>query len=261
MNHKNNLTLRKLEMTSDDLKGLLDLQNKIIEGLHPDEQHFILHRTVDDFSKALKSDYMYVFGLFDGDRMVAQSILSLPGNDVEREIAEFGQEYQNSDIAVFKAVLVDPEYRGKGLMKKMLNIRECVAVEHGRKLAITQIAADNPASWINAIQYGMKITKVGLDPNDQAEVVYLQKSLNGEPELPLNHGKIYDLHLGQNVHKNVPMLFNKMVRLSETGMVGISWDKKKNAIRFVERESFSNTKALKKVQEFSSVYDKGQRDV
>lgn len=73
-------------MTTKDLRALLDLQDKIFADLRPDEQHFILHRTVEDFTKALSSDYMHVFGLFDSDRMVSQSILSLPKDDVNREI-------------------------------------------------------------------------------------------------------------------------------------------------------------------------------
>ena len=83
------LTLKKLEMTAEDLKALIDLQDKIIAGFKPDEQHFILHRTIDDFSNALKSDHMYVFGLYDKDRLVSQSILSLPGDNHRRDMEEF----------------------------------------------------------------------------------------------------------------------------------------------------------------------------
>ncbi|MBQ8661009.1 MAG: GNAT family N-acetyltransferase [Alphaproteobacteria bacterium] len=224
-----NLTLKKLEMNTADLRSLLDLQDKIIAGFKPDEQHFILHRTIDDFSNALKSDHMYVFGLYDGDRLVSQSILSLPGDRDTRDLPEFAGEYKNSELAVFKAVLVDPEYRGRGLMKQMLKIREQVAAEHGRKIAITQIAADNPASWVNAIQYGMQITKVGFDPEDNAKVIYLQKRLDGKAPIP-SEQNAYRLSLGSDVHKNVPALFNKMMKLSAAGMIGSAWDKQNNQI-------------------------------
>ena len=224
------LMLKKLEMNTTDLRSLLDLQDKIIAGFKPDEQHFILHRTIDDFSNALKSNHMYVFGLYDGERLVSQSILSLPNDDDTREIPEYAAEYKNSELAVFKAVLVDPEYRGRGLMKQMLRIREEVAAQHGRKIAITQIAADNPASWVNAIQYGMRITKVGYDPEDNAKVIYLQKHLDNKKIQPLEEKKAYRLSLGSDVHKNVPALFNKMMSLSESGMIGTTWDKQNNQI-------------------------------
>ena len=230
------LTLKKLEMTSEDLKSLIDLQDKIIAGFKPDEQHFILHRTIDDFSNALKSDYMYVFGLYHKDRLVSQSILSLPNDHNKRDLPEFANQYKNSELAIYKAVLVDPEYRGHGLMKKMLKIREQVAMEHGRKLAITQIAADNPASWVNAIQYGMQIAKVGFDPEDDAKVIYLQKQLSTQQQKFIPQS-VFRLSLGSDVHKNIPALFNKMIKLSEDGYMGVTWDKSNNQIIWYKPEN------------------------
>lgn len=241
-NNQHALTLKKLEMNTADLRSLLDLQDKIIAGFKPDEQHFILHRTIDDFSNALKSDHMYVFGLYDGDRLVSQSILSLPGDHDTRELSEYASDYKNSELAVYKAVLVDPEYRGRGLMKQMLRIREQVAAEHGRKIAITQIAADNPASWVNAIQYGMQITKVGYDPEDGAKVIYLQKNLEARPGASHPQTQGYSLSLGSDVHKNVPALFNKMMKLSEEGMIGTTWDKQTNSIIWYPSAGVSQNK-------------------
>ncbi len=229
------LVLKKLDIT--DLKSLIDLQDKIIAGFKPDEQHFILHRTANDFLKALESDSTYVFGLFDGERLVSQSILSLPKDGEERELSEFAGELKNSELAIYKAVLVDPEYRGNGLMKRMLRIREDTAIMNGRHTAITQIAADNPASWVNAIQYGMQITKVGYDPEDNAEVIYLQKRLDGKIDPKLNMDKSFSMSLGKDVHKQVPILFNKMQELSKRGMVGTAWNSETNSIIWNPREN------------------------
>lgn len=211
------LTLKKLDIT--DLKNLIDLQDKIVADLKPDEQHFILHRTASDFLNALESPSMYVFGLYDKKKLVSQSILSLPKNGEKREISEFLSNIPNSELAVYKAVLVDPEYRGRGLMKRMLRTREDAAILNNRRIAITQIAADNPASWVNALRYGMQITKVGFDPEDQAEVIYLQKRLDGIIEPKLNMEQKYAMTLGTNIHRQVPILFNKMQKLSSEGWV------------------------------------------
>lgn len=211
------LTLKKLDIT--DLKSLIDLQDKIVADLKPDEQHFILHRTASDFLNALESPSMYVFGLYDGKKLVSQSILSLPQNNEKREIAEFLSDIPNDELAVYKAVLVDPEYRGRGLMKRMLRTREEAAIFNNRRIAITQIAADNPASWVNALRYGMQITKVGFDPEDNAEVIYLQKRLDGKVEPRLNTEQQYAMTLGANIHRQVPILFNKMQKLSADGWV------------------------------------------
>jgi len=212
------LTLKKLDIT--DLKSLIDLQDKIISGFKEDEQHFILHRTASDFLNALKSDSMFVFGLYDGEQLVSQSILSLPKDNETREIPEFLSDVPNSKLAVYKAVLVDPKYRGRGLMKRMLRIREETSIINGREIAISQIAADNPASWINALKYGMQITKVGYDPDDNAKVIYLQKRLDGNDSLKVNFNKTYALPLGKNIHNQIPILFNKLQKLSNEGWVG-----------------------------------------
>lgn len=212
------LTLKKLDIT--DLKSLIDLQDKIISGFKEDEQHFILHRTASDFLNALESDSMFVFGLYDGQQLVSQSILSLPKDNEIREIPEFLDDVPNSKLAVYKAVLVDPKYRGRGLMKRMLRIREETSIINGREIAISQIAADNPASWINALRYGMQITKVGYDPDDNAKVIYLQKRLNGKDFLKVDLNKTYALSLGKNIHNQIPVLFNKLQKLSNEGWIG-----------------------------------------
>lgn len=242
----NELTLKKLDIT--DLKNLIDLQDKIIKDLKPDEQHFILHRTAEDFLKALKNDSTYVFGLYDGERLVSQSILSLPKDNEKREMPEFADEYKNSELAIFKAVLVDPKYRGHGLMKQMLKIRESMAIMNDRTVAITQIAADNPASWVNAIQYGMKISKVDFDPEDDAKVIYLQKRLDNKVDPKLNTNDTFQLNLGNDVHKNVPALFNKMLELSKLGYIGTSWDKENKNILWLKKEN-QEIKETSKIQQ------------
>src|SRR5574344_2122738 len=238
-----NLILKKLDIT--DLKNLIDLQDKIIAGFHPDEQHFILHRTAEDFIKALKSETTFVFGLYDNDKLVSQSILALPKDNEKRELSEFLSDKKNSELAIYKAVLVAPEYRGQGLMKRMLQIREDMARFNGRNIAITQIAADNPASWVNEIQYGMQITKIGYDPEDNAQVIYLQKSLDTKGEKRINYFNPYKMSLGKDVHKRVPILFNKMQELSAQGLVGTSWDKETNSIIWFQ-EMKEDRKAQKK---------------
>lgn len=243
--NKNELVLKKLDIT--DLKSLIDLQDKIIAGFKPDEQHFILHRTASDFLNALESPSTYVFGLYDGNRLVSQSILSLPKDNENREISEFLSENLNSELAVYKAVLVDPQYRGRGLMKRMLRTREEAAILNGRTIAITQIAADNPASWINALQYGMQITKVGYDPEDNAKVIYLQKRLDGRTEPKLNMDKEYALLLGKDIHHQVPILFNKMQKLFEEGWVATDLKLEKNEFKLIwHPKQPGNTQSLRR---------------
>ena len=49
--NKKQLTVKKLDI--NNLADVMKLQEKIISGLHPDEQHFILHSTAEDYMKSL----------------------------------------------------------------------------------------------------------------------------------------------------------------------------------------------------------------
>ncbi len=244
------LILKKLDIT--DLKSLINLQDKIISDLKPDEQHFILHRTASDFLNALESPSMCVFGLYDQARLVSQSILSLPQDHEKREISEFLSDVPNSELAVYKAVLVDPEYRGRGLMKRMLRAREDAAILNGRSVAITQIAADNPASWVNALRYGMQITKVGLDPDDHAQVIYLQKRLDGKKEPQLDMQQQFAMPLGENIHRQVPILFNKMQKFSADGWIATELVLEQDNFKLIWHPLISSLSATKSFEKKNS---------
>ena len=135
----------------EHLSGVMELQNKIIANLQEDEKHFILKRSAAEFLKALDGENVYMLGIFDGDKLVAQSMFEFPENVGKRELAEFAPEIDCDDLVIYKATLVDPSYRGRGLMQELLRLREQKAKIEGKKTAISQIAIDNPASWINAI--------------------------------------------------------------------------------------------------------------
>ena len=160
------LTVKKLNI--ENLADVMKLQQKIIGNLHPDEQHFILHRTAEDYMKSLDGRSSNMLGVFDGETLIAQTVYSLPHNGESRDMPEFKPEIENKDLVLYEAILVDPVYRGSSLMKRMLEYIENNALDSGRTHAIIQIAVDNPASWINALHHGMSITKVDLDPADGA---------------------------------------------------------------------------------------------
>ena len=151
--NKKQLTVKKLDI--NNLADVMKLQEKIISGLHPDEQHFILHRTAEDYMKSLNGKSSNMLGVFDGDTLIAQTVYSLPLNGETRDMPEFKPEIENKDLVLYEAILVDPAYRGSSLMKRMLEYIESHAIDNGRTHAIIQIAVDNPASWINALHHGM----------------------------------------------------------------------------------------------------------
>lgn len=139
-------TFNRKKLDGSNLQDVMNLQQKIISGLHPDEQHFILHRTEADYMKSLNGQSSNMLGVFDGDELIAQTVYGMPHNGEERDMPEFRPDLPNEDLVLYEAILVDPAYRGSSLMKRMLEYIEGHAIDNGRKHAIIQIAVDNPAA-------------------------------------------------------------------------------------------------------------------
>ena len=230
----NNLKIKDLNI--EHLADVLKLQDKIIAGFHEDEKHFILKRSVEDFIKALDSENTHMIGVFDGDKLIAQSIFEFPQDNQKRDLEEFAGDIPNSDLVIYKATLVDKDYRGMGLMKSLLEYREMKAIQAGKKVAINQIAVDNPASWINALKNGMTIRKVDNDPEDDAKVLYLQKEFDEKQQIPLLKDSEFAMYIGKDIHKEIPALFNKMRYFVAKGYRGVKLDKSTNSIVWAKPE-------------------------
>ena len=217
------------ELNIEHLAAVMTLQDKIIAHLHPDEKHFILKRSAADFIKALDSEDTHMLGVFDGDKLIAQSMFDFPKDGNGRDYQEFADDVPNSNLVIYKATLVDVDYRGQGLMQELLSYREAKAKAAGKTTAVSQIAADNPASWINALKNGMSIRKVDNDPEDHAEVLYMRKDFN-KPQVSAAVGETFVMYIGQNIHKEIPALFNKMRYLTAKGYQGIAIQRQNNSI-------------------------------
>ena len=242
-----NKNLQVKDLNIEHLADVLKLQDKIIAGFHEDEKHFILKRSVEDFMRALDSESTHMVGVFDDDKLVAQSIFEFPQDNQKRDLEEFAGDIPNSDLVIYKATLVDKEYRGMGLMKSLLEYREMKAIQAGKKVAINQIAIDNPASWINALKNGMSIRKVDKDPDDGAKVLYLQKDFYADKDNYTNDDNTFFMYIGKDIHKEIPALFNKMCHFVEKGYKGISLDKHTNSIVWAKSENENNNYMLKRI--------------
>ena len=253
--NKKHLTVKKLDISN--LPDVMNLQQKIISGLHPDEQHFILHRTEEDYLKSLNGKSSNMLGVFDGEELIAQTVYVMPHNGEPRDMPEFRPDIPNQDIVIYEAILVDPAYRGSSLMKRMLEYIENHALDNGRKHSMIQIAVDNPASWINALHHGMAITKVDYDPNDGVKVLYLEKRITHQTTtstLKQDNKKTYSLHLGENIHAQIPALFNKMQYLIRNGYHGVSLDKETQSLIWQQQDtSRTNILDLRNIMQYKKV--------
>lgn len=246
------------DLNIEHLADVLRLQDKIIAGFHEDEKHFVLKRSVEDFMYALDSENTHMIGVFDGDKLVAQSIFEFPQDNQKRDLEEFAKDVPNSDLVIYKATLVDKDYRGLGLMSKLLEYREAKAKEAGKKVAINQIAIDNPSSWINALKNGMSIRKVDNDPVDNAKVLYLQKEFYDEHNIAVQEDSKFSMYIGKDIHKEIPALFNKMRHFVASGYRGIKLDKTTNSIVWSKpvKQKHKEFHAIAATSLFAGVRDK-----
>lgn len=221
------------ELNIENLEQVQQLQKKIIDGLNPDEKHFILERSAADFMKALTSNQTHMLGVFDGEKLVAQAIFAMPENGQKRDMPEFASEITNEEMVIYKAISVDPAYRKSNLMLKMLNFIEAKAQAMGKSTSIIQIAIDNPASWINALKHGMSIRKVDLDPEDSAKVLYLQKDIKNPGQSLSAKGQEFHMSIGRDIHKEIPALFQRMQYRVEQGFHGVQLEKAGGVFKMV----------------------------
>ena len=239
---KKHLTIKKLNETN--LQDVMALQKTIISQLHPDEQHFILHRTEQDYLKSLNGQSSNMLGIYDNEQLIAQIVYALPKNGENRDMPEFKPNIPNKNLVIYEAILVDPQYRGGSLMKKMLDYIEGHLIDKDRTHSIIQIAMDNPASWINALKHGMFITKVDKDPTDGVKVVYLEKQIKANTNhltISNDNKSTQSMFLGNDIHVKIPALFNKMKYFIQNGYHGVRLDKETQSLIW-EKQAYQNEK-------------------
>ncbi len=239
--NKKQLVIKKLHQ--NNISDVLNLQQRIVDGLHPDEKHFILNRTQEDYMKYLNKENSSMVGIFDKDKLIAQAVYCTPNSGEQREMPEFRPDIPNEELVIYEAILVDPTYRGSSLMKQMLSYIETNAIDAQRTHSIIQIAIDNPASWINALHHGMSITKVDKDPVDDVKVIYLEKDIKSAHAFKLPPKDVYSMFLGDNIHKKIPSLFNKMQYIINEGYKGAQFNKATQSLVWI-KEDQSNVMAL-----------------
>lgn len=145
--------LRKVR--KDEKEKIIALSDKILKNLQRKEFYagvgpFIL----DNF---YKDDMFITYGIFDGEKLIAFSLISKDENDL-LELKELLSLKEKT--AELGASMVDVDYRGKNLM---FTINQKL-IEEARKTDIKHIVAtvhpDNVSSFTSVLKLGMK--KVGF---------------------------------------------------------------------------------------------------
>lgn len=99
-----------------------------------------------------------VYGAFEGDNLVAYSVLSYPGHQEWNLGSEFGVPKAELDkVAVLDATVVHESARGRGLQRTFTQLREKRAREHGSLYLYSTVHPDNTPSRRNLEEAGLTL--------------------------------------------------------------------------------------------------------
>lgn len=99
-----------------------------------------------------------LFGLFDDERLIAYSVLGLPGAGDPNFGVDHGLSAQDlARVAHLDGAAVHPRYRGNGLHRRMIAWRLATARAAGRSIALSTVAPGNVASLASMLSEGLQI--------------------------------------------------------------------------------------------------------
>lgn len=204
-------------LSGNDLENIMGLQQAIVDDLG-EGQTKIHVKSREDFEQKLARPNL-MFGIFDGDRLVAQSCMTKENiSDMPRTISRF---LNSNDSYTVEGVLVNPEYRGRGLMHHLLDYTLGVAQANGISTLHAEVDVHNPASFVSFLHKDFFIGRAYIDPSDNGETYALYHSVQNSVvfrdstsvnELPINSS------------------FEQIQRIISTGNCGVACNKENGTI-------------------------------
>lgn len=141
----NNLLIRRC--FSDDIDDIASLEKDTLASLT--DISLLRANGKDSLRGCLFSPHA-TFGAFNGDRLVAFSILYCPGDDLGENLSQYLCESLRSyNSANFKLCIVHPEYRGNNLQVQLGKCVEQQARQQGVELLCATVSPRNAPSQKN----------------------------------------------------------------------------------------------------------------
>lgn len=145
-----NLAVRLVRMDEVDL--VMELQARV-HACMPDPSLLALTDR-EEVEESARLDVC--LGIFDGERLAAFALMV-----VNRESAHRNTGQKNGlppeECVSFDTAFVDPDYRGMGLQRRLLQAREEIALQLGAKYALVTVSPANEFSLRNILNQGFEI--------------------------------------------------------------------------------------------------------
>lgn len=139
-------------MRADEADRIMELQSRV-HACMPDPSLLALTDR-NEIEESLRLDVC--LGIFDGERLAAFALMV-----VNRESAHRNTGQKNGlapeECVSFDTAFVDPDYRGLGLQRRLLQAREEVVRQLGAKYALVTVSPENEFSLRNILNQGFEI--------------------------------------------------------------------------------------------------------
>ncbi len=167
----------KTTITPAHLDQIEALQDAVLQALCAEgKQHFIIPRSRAYFKKHLTAPHA-MFGLFDGERLIAQAIFHVQdfdAADYTRLATLPGQEPEDA-IAVIKGAITHPEHQSRGHFKTLIGAFTRWCADNNIRHALSRVEVTHEASLRTFEKNGFAIVNTVTDARDDAHVHVLHR--------------------------------------------------------------------------------------
>ncbi len=144
--------------TLEDTEAFLRLVRQVREGMQQKDWFYL--DPPEDVRAMMEDGSMIFWAAMDGERMVAVFSILMPG----LEGYSYGRELNFSEEALLRVVHMDtaavhPDYRGRGLQRRLMAEAEAYARTLGNRILLTTVHPENRYSLENILSLGYVLEK------------------------------------------------------------------------------------------------------
>ena len=206
-------------LNPEAIDDCLELQKSILEKLG--ENQTLIHVNNSEDLKKKMSGRNSILGIFVNGKLVAQLCLTKADLSEEQKIPDHMPNLDSDNIYSVGGVLVHPDFRGHGLMSKMLSEINSFAKKKNITGLFAEVDTKNPFSFNNLLKAGFIIDRAYIDPSDGGETYLLYKDLQKNLGFSKKESESISLDIDS---------FDEINRKLGGNLCGVSYDRKTKTI-------------------------------
>lgn len=151
------------------INSLLSLQEKIYKILKENgHDNYILPKSFEDYKMLLQDPELSIVGVFDDDKIIAQLVVK----NSDHQNSSYNKLILNQKFYEIANVLVDPEYNGRGIARKMIEFVKNMP-KYKNSTLTAEIEIGNLASIKSFLNSGFVVVNTEKSVIDEAEISIL----------------------------------------------------------------------------------------